>query len=210
MLYFLSVLVSAIPPLVVFFLLKKHETSRTKVEDIRNRVEKIKGEIQEILSMDLEAFFPREAFESLKAKKDELKAEITSIQSNLKIVEEKVKELSAKLEEKEKFHQQMKLPNPEIEELAIKTLQQIDKAMERVSYIETQMAEKLSSLESLQLQPDLLPFKNNLQEITLQFGSLARNFLLLLKDIKEKILSLRSQISDLELEFAKLLEKQVS
>ncbi|MCS6892975.1 MAG: hypothetical protein NZO16_00150 [Deltaproteobacteria bacterium] len=206
----LAIFAGLIPPAVLLLLKDRLILKQNEQKNIQQLVEEIKNEVSELGKINFDDLFPLSAFESLRAKKEEIKAGIDSVRQNLTQIEERIKNLSQKLEEKEKYHQRLKLPDPEHDSLIRECLMKLSSALEIFSYHEKNFADFLSRLEQLDLNPDLVPYKDNLNNFILDAGGVTRSFLILIKDLKEKIEGLESQIRDLEVEFAKLLEKQVS
>ncbi|MCS6961391.1 MAG: DUF2730 family protein [Deltaproteobacteria bacterium] len=211
MLTFWAVLAGIIPCFIVYLLIKKKLSSSQDLKHFQEALDKINNQLSALEQIDFSLLFPREAFEQLKERKEKVKGEIDAIRAELTAIDEKIKLLNAKLEEKEKYHQQLKLPDPQVETETSNCIVALTEAIESFSAMEKSFAELLSEIENLgELDPQRLPFKQNLNDYALELGSVSRAILLLLKDLKEKLLSLKSQIDDLEVEFAKLLERQVS
>lgn len=206
----LSVLAGISPPLVTYVILQKSKGSKKDEETIREKSRKIEERVSKLSETKIDVLFPKSAFENLKARKDSVKGEIDSVRVELASIEERIKNLTVKLEEKEKFHQQLKLPNPEVEAQAANCVKKLTEGIELFSYYEKTIADFISKIESLSLDQELEPYKANLADFLLNIGNVTRSLLLMLKDLKEKIEGLKIQIDDLEVEFAKLLEKQVS
>lgn len=207
----LSALAGLVPPAVIIFLRKRKKGSQKSEETIKAKTEFINAKIDALSASNIESLYPKSAFETLKSKKDLIKGEIDSTRLEISALEERIKNLTSKLEEKEKFHQQLKLPNSEVEMQAKQCLEKLTQGIELFSYFEKTIADFISKLETVQPDnPELEPYKANLSDFLLNLGNVTRSFLLMLKDLKEKIEGLKVQIDDLEVEFAKLLERQVS
>lgn len=210
MLVVASILAGCVPIVGVFFWLYKRRSSTNISEDFRASIKNLEDSIRKLRDVDFDKLFPKEAFDALKETKNKIQAEVESLRQNYAKINERIVDLTAKLQEKEKFYQKLKVPDPQKESLISKFREQYQAFEEKYIQIEKTSAGWIQYIENLDVPSEKQPFKGNLHDFLLNFGALIRNYLILGKELSEKIAGLQVQIEELEQEFSKLLDKQVT